>query len=56
MRKDSLRKIKKLCRKFADDLQKIYDEEFDEETARHEIYDLATAAQGYAEDVAETEI
>jgi len=55
MNKPLERKIQRLCRKFADDLQKIFDTEMDEDAYENsDVIRSAVSAQGWAEEVANT--
>jgi len=54
MNKPLERKIQRLCRKFADDLQKIFDTEMDDDTYENsDAIQNAVSAQGWAEDAAD---
>ena len=48
-------KVRKLCKKFHDELQAIFDNEMDEATYASPVCVSAVTAQGYANDAAEAE-
>lgn len=55
--KKVVRKVQKLCRKFHDDLQRIYDNEMDYETYENSpAVHMSVIAQSYASDSISAEI